>query len=189
MSVSVNDVARELIDRLRLDPPTGAGNDKLHKLLYYLQGHHAAATGQPLFSEPIWAGDDGPVVEGFAGVDLGAPSRKWLWIIGGIVLATNLGGIGLFVLIGLGARNATDNPEKAMVRNAVAGQMGTPARDGKLEFTVTGMDCSNKTTGGMFPSRAGGTYCMVTLRVKNIDSQAQSFDESSQKAYDEKGTR
>ncbi len=35
---------------------------KLHKLLYYCQGHHAAHTGGPLFRERVSAWDHGPVV-------------------------------------------------------------------------------------------------------------------------------
>jgi uncharacterized phage-associated protein len=57
MTVHVADVAAELRRRLP-DLPT----KKLHKLLYYCQGHHLAATGQPLFSETISAWDMGPVV-------------------------------------------------------------------------------------------------------------------------------
>ena len=38
---------------------------KLHKLLYYCQGHHLAATGRPLFSETVSAWDMGPVVGSF----------------------------------------------------------------------------------------------------------------------------
>ncbi|WP_440099705.1 Panacea domain-containing protein [Streptosporangium sp. H16] len=36
--------------------------EKLHKLLYYAQGHHLAAFGRPLFRESISAWDMGPVV-------------------------------------------------------------------------------------------------------------------------------
>lgn len=36
---------------------------KLHKLLYYCQGHHLAATGEPVFREAVSAWDMGPVVE------------------------------------------------------------------------------------------------------------------------------
>jgi uncharacterized phage-associated protein len=340
VSASVNDLARELIDQLRLDPVTAAGGDKVHKLLYYVQGHHAAVTGRPLFSEPIEAADSGPVVEGFAGADLDAPrgeldndvldsvgyvvsrygrlsvldlqhltraeppwqtgrrspdrrvqladmiayfrgdgapfhtventpidrpaldgpaldgpaldgpaldgpafdravfdgavehgqvaeraagagegveqreefkaaahgalplgypmmppqpadKRKWQWIVGGIVVATILGYVGLFTFVGLGARNAVvtldDKPEG---KDAAAGQMGKPARDGKFEFTVTDMECGKHTIGdGIFSSAARGTYCVITVNVKNVDGQAQPFDESSQKAYDEKGAR
>jgi uncharacterized phage-associated protein len=35
---------------------------KLHKLLYYCQGHHLATFGRPLFSDTISAWDMGPVV-------------------------------------------------------------------------------------------------------------------------------
>jgi len=40
----------------------GLSTKKLHKLLYYCQGHHLATFGQPLFSETISAWDMGPVV-------------------------------------------------------------------------------------------------------------------------------
>jgi uncharacterized phage-associated protein len=35
---------------------------KLHKLLYYCQGHHLAVHGEPLFAETLEAWDMGPVV-------------------------------------------------------------------------------------------------------------------------------
>jgi uncharacterized phage-associated protein len=55
--VSAQDVAAELRRRL-----PGLGTKKLHKLLYYCQGHHLAAFGEPLFGETISAWDMGPVV-------------------------------------------------------------------------------------------------------------------------------
>ncbi len=55
--VSAHDVAAELRRRLPALPVK-----KLHKLLYYCQGHHLAALGEPLFSESISAYDMGPVV-------------------------------------------------------------------------------------------------------------------------------
>jgi Antitoxin SocA-like, Panacea domain len=55
--VHATDVAAELRRHLP-DLPT----KKLHKLLYYCQGHHLAATGESLFSETISAWDMGPVV-------------------------------------------------------------------------------------------------------------------------------
>ena len=57
MSVSAHDVAAALRERL-----PGLPTKKLHKLLYYCQGHHLAATGEALFSETISAWDMGPVV-------------------------------------------------------------------------------------------------------------------------------
>lgn len=35
---------------------------KLHKLLYYVQAHHLASTGEPMFAETVSAWDKGPVV-------------------------------------------------------------------------------------------------------------------------------
>ena len=57
MAYRAADVAAEIRSRLG-----GVPVKKLHKLLYYCQGHHLAATGQPLFSESVSAWDMGPVV-------------------------------------------------------------------------------------------------------------------------------
>jgi uncharacterized phage-associated protein len=57
MTASAHDIAGALRERL-----PGVGVKKLHKLLYYAQGHHLAAFGRPLFSESIRAWDMGPVV-------------------------------------------------------------------------------------------------------------------------------
>lgn len=54
---SAHDVAAEL---RRLLP--GVATKKLHKLLYYCQGHHLAHFEEPLFTEPVMAWDMGPVV-------------------------------------------------------------------------------------------------------------------------------
>jgi len=55
--VSAHDVAAVLRERL-----PGVPTKKLHKLLYYCQGHHLAVFDQPLFTETISAWDMGPVV-------------------------------------------------------------------------------------------------------------------------------
>lgn len=55
--VSAHDVA----DELRRQIP-GLATKKLHKLLYYCQGHHLAHFGDPLFHESVMAWDMGPVV-------------------------------------------------------------------------------------------------------------------------------
>jgi uncharacterized phage-associated protein len=57
MAVSAHNVAAILRDRL-----PGVPVKKLHKLLYYCQGHHLAAFGEPLFPEAVSAWDTGPVV-------------------------------------------------------------------------------------------------------------------------------
>ncbi len=57
MTASARDVAAALRERL-----PGLATKKLHKLLYYCQGHHLAAFDEPLFTESISAWDMGPVV-------------------------------------------------------------------------------------------------------------------------------
>jgi uncharacterized phage-associated protein len=57
---SAQRVAFELRKRL-----PGVGTKKVHKLLYYCQGHHLATFGRPLFVESISAWDMGPVVGAF----------------------------------------------------------------------------------------------------------------------------
>jgi uncharacterized phage-associated protein len=57
MTVSARDVAAALRARL-----PGVPTKKLHKLLYYCQGHHLAHFDRPLFAETISAWDMGPVV-------------------------------------------------------------------------------------------------------------------------------
>jgi Antitoxin SocA-like, Panacea domain len=57
MALSARDVAAALRERLPSVP-----TKKLHKLLYYAQGHHLAVFGTPLFDESISAWDMGPVV-------------------------------------------------------------------------------------------------------------------------------
>ncbi|MFI1194159.1 Panacea domain-containing protein [Micromonospora sp. NPDC020750] len=56
-AASAHDIAAELRRRL-----PGLGTKKLHKLLYYCQGHHLATFDRPLFAETISAWDMGPVV-------------------------------------------------------------------------------------------------------------------------------
>lgn len=55
--MSAHDIAAELRNRL-----PGLPVKKLHKLLYYCQGHHLATFDRPLFGERIDAWDMGPVV-------------------------------------------------------------------------------------------------------------------------------
>jgi uncharacterized phage-associated protein len=57
MPVSAHDVAAELRRQL-----PGLPVKKLHKLLYYCQGHHLAHFDEPLFRESIMAYDMGPLV-------------------------------------------------------------------------------------------------------------------------------
>jgi hypothetical protein len=67
--------------------------------------------------------------------------------------------------------------------------LGDKVRDGKFEFTVTKMDCSKSNVGGEYLNKkAQGKFCQISLTVKNIGDEAQTFSGSSQKALDAKGT-
>lgn len=80
---SAHDVAIELRRRL-----PGLGVKKLHKLLYYCQGHHLATFGRPLFNETISAWDMGPVVGAlwFAEKEASSPSGTAMTRRGGTKL-------------------------------------------------------------------------------------------------------
>jgi len=79
--------------------------------------------------------------------------------------------------------------DNAAGKNAVDTTLKKPARDGKFEFTVTGMKCGVKRVGPAdFGEKAQGQFCLVDVTVKNIGDGAQTFDGSSQYAYDDEGT-
>lgn len=78
--------------------------------------------------------------------------------------------------------------QPAATRDSEPG-MGKPVRDGKFEFTVTKLDCSKRKVGSEFLSEeAQGKFCIISVTVKNIGKEAQTFSGSSQKAYDAEGT-
>lgn len=56
--------AAEVAQEIRRHLP-GVEDVRLHKLLYYVQGSHLVWQGHPAFSEPIEAGESGPVVAQF----------------------------------------------------------------------------------------------------------------------------
>jgi hypothetical protein len=66
--------------------------------------------------------------------------------------------------------------------------IGTAVRDGKFEFTVSGVDCSQTEIGtAPLSTTAQGVFCIVSLHVSNIGDKAQLFDASSQKGLDAQG--
>lgn len=66
--------------------------------------------------------------------------------------------------------------------------IGQPVRDGKFEFTVTGMKCGVQQVGGGFMNKkAQGQFCLIDVTVKNIGKEAQTFHGSAQKAMDAAG--
>lgn len=77
--------------------------------------------------------------------------------------------------------------EDAPAEPAAAG-IGTPVRDGKFEFVVTGLERPGTEIGPDFMREtAQGEFVIVRVDVTNIGNEAQTLDSSSQKLYDDQG--
>lgn len=101
--------------------------------------------------------------------------------------ATALG----LLFVGYGCSTvAVDRPASALVQPAGAARAtGEPVRDGKFEFTIKNVDCGKKSVGQEpLQEKAQGEFCVIALTVKNIGSESQTFDASSQKAKTDDGT-
>lgn len=143
-----------------------------------------------------------PQVVGFPPAPVPAKSRKWPWILGGFV---GLMLIGCMSVIASGGGSApttgpatTEGPaaeaaagaktEKATTKTETPG-LNQAVRDGKFEFTVTGVKCGVGRVGSsLVGQQAQGQFCLISLTIKNIGNEAQAFADSVQKAYDAKGT-
>jgi hypothetical protein len=118
--------------------------------------------------------------------------KKWPWVVGVLAVLMIGGCIGTFALLAGGAKVVTDAADEMdqnqQGKNAVAGEMDKPAKDGKFQFTVTGMKCGVKSVGPEgFGQRAQGEFCLIDVQIKNIADSAEVFNDSSQQATDAKG--
>lgn len=70
-------------------------------------------------------------------------------------------------------------------------KIGQPAKDGKFEFTVNNMKCGVPTVGDnpYLQATAKGQFCVVTMAIKNIGDEAQTFDSSNTYLFDAKGAK
>lgn len=63
--------------------------------------------------------------------------------------------------------------------------MNQPVRDGKFEFTVTGIQCGQTTVGGQYLNKtAQGQFCLLNVHVKNIGNEAQTMFGDNQTLID-----
>jgi len=63
--------------------------------------------------------------------------------------------------------------------------LNQPARDGKFEFTVKGIECGKSRVGNAtFGKDAQGQYCFVSLKVTNIGKEPQTMFADNQKLFD-----
>ena len=111
--------------------------------------------------------------------------RWWFLLLAASVL------IAVFASIGGGSDPATGNSGGSADAEQPATEatgIGQPVRDGKFEFTVSGVDCTRNELGtDPISTTAQGVFCIVSLNVTNVGDEAQYFDASSQKALDGQG--
>lgn len=85
------------------------------------------------------------------------------------------------------SKSATNSPSSTVSTP----QIGQPADDGKLEFTINSSQCGvsqiEQPDDTSEVSTAGAPYCVLNLSVKNISNVGQTFDDSSQYLYDASG--
>lgn len=80
----------------------------------------------------------------------------------------------------------TSNTSNTENKTSTAAKLNETARDGKFEFVVASVECG-KTSAGTneyLTEQAQGQFCFVNVTVKNIGTEAQTFDSSSQYLYD-----
>lgn len=66
--------------------------------------------------------------------------------------------------------------------------LNAAVRDGKFEFTVRGIQCGQTRVGNQFLNKtAQGQYCLLSVNVKNIGSEAQTLFGDNQKLFDSQG--
>lgn len=66
--------------------------------------------------------------------------------------------------------------------------MGDKVRDGKFEFTVTGIECGIDQVGNEYLSAAAqGQFCALDLTVTNIGDEPQHLFADNQQLYDTQG--
>lgn len=117
--------------------------------------------------------------------------RKWPWIILGIIVVIIL----IAALSGGGDDSSTTSSSGGSGATATAKKdegaagLNTPVRDGKFEFTVTGVEKGLDSVGDnpYLAKKAQGQFVIVSVTVKNTASKPQAFGTDSQKLFDSQG--
>lgn len=106
--------------------------------------------------------------------------------------------IGLIVLVVVisaasGGGDSTNNTQEANKssdsknsdKSRVIG-IGQPAKDGKFEFTVSGIECGKASVGTnqYLTKQAQGQFCLLSIAVTNTGDEAQTFDSSNVFLFD-----
>lgn len=117
-----------------------------------------------------------------------AARRPWFKKKRFILLAV----IALIIIIAIASNSGGSGSTSGGASSSGAKAVGLnqPVKDGKFQFTVTGIDCSKNTIGvDPVSTKANGTFCIVSMTVQNIGNQAQTLDATSQYGYDAQGKK
>jgi hypothetical protein len=136
----------------------------------------------PQFTDPKSAKAQAKAEKAYAKASRPWYKKKRFWLLAIIVL------IVIIVIIstsGGGGSSSSSSSGGASSGGTKTAGLNQPVRDGKFQFTVTGVDCSQNTLGtDPITTKANGTFCVVSMTVQNIGNQAQTLDATSQYGYD-----
>lgn len=109
------------------------------------------------------------------------------FIVLGVVVSASSGGTDT-------ANDSSDksNPSKTedAKSEATVAKIGEPARDGKFEFTISGVECGKTQLGNQYiNTKAQGEFCLVDVAVKNIGDEAQFLFDDNQYAFNADGQK
>jgi len=114
--------------------------------------------------------------------------HKILTVIGIVVLLAIIGGAAGGSSKSNTSSNSGDNKtaETKTEDRAKVAKIGEVANDGKFQFTVASVECGKASAGTnqYLTKQAQGQFCFVNVTVKNIGSEAQTLDSSSQCLFD-----
>ena len=78
--------------------------------------------------------------------------------------------------------SSSGSQEQAMAK------IGDDATDGSLKFNVSDVNCGRERIGNdVIGTKAQGQFCLITLSIENIGTEAQTLYADSQKLFDAKG--
>jgi uncharacterized protein DUF4352 len=121
----------------------------------------------------------------------GKARRGCLYVFLGLI-----GVIVLIVIIGVAVGGGNSTKTGTTASQGPSGTPGTqtagigsPVRDGKFQFTVTKVTHAKRVGNSLLGQTAQGKYTVLHVTVKNIGTEAQTLDDSSQYVYDASGRK
>jgi hypothetical protein len=107
------------------------------------------------------------------------PRRRW-WTRKRVLIP-----LGLLTAVVLLANRGDSNP-----RAGSGSQLGTPVRDGNIEFVVSSVRCGVPQVGTELVKRtASGQYCLADVRATNVKRDPRTLYEPFQKLVDSAGRK